>query len=659
MFRINTPSVGRAVAVLGTSVLCAVLVAAPPAAAETNKVLTGNECSDYTVIGVGGSKGHDLEKNDPNGNINDSNGKPIPRVTSLKKSMFSYAAENIRSAVPDDKSVKFIQVEYSPVDEYSGLAGSMSATPDEYVTAINSGLGKFAEAVDRASQCGDTQIVAFGFGQGAGVIRVSLEKLSQNSLSNVRAVWFMGDAIHDGSGKDGFEYYDAGSKWDQSYNGWTRVMDYNQKLKKQGKKGDAKFNQQDIPAPIPHEIPAALKGKVLSMCHAADIACSPVKNANSLSSSAENYLKGDFLSYGAKWVMNKLDSAASVGSSNGSAQASSDVVWDKGVGAKWVAEDKSDPYKFGDRCISDYAIIAARGSGEESNGGTGPNGEVGGQPSIKSAPRIPGFSDILATAAWGIRERLPSNSTVQFIPVKYPAHSIPFMNGPGVRNLGGPLLVGPYIPSGILETSFDAGEFLQSAVDGGESSQATIERLIDTCPNTKVLVMGYSQGAWAVHMALDKMDSKYLKKISGAYLIADPLRNASDDGAEYFDMYVPDGSGAMKRYTKPEGMGITAVLEPLSRKSLSDDMKYKVLQVCNHNDGVCNFISNPEKSRPQGYFDSALGTHPTYLEQLIFGSTVNQMQEIAGLSEVHPHIYKEQPQFWTYPAIWGANKLLT
>jgi hypothetical protein len=603
-------------------------------------------------------------RDDPEGDFYGEDGEPVPRVKSVKNSMFAYAAESIRTAVPDGKSVKIVQVEYSPVDEYSGLAGSMSATPDEYVSAVNSGVGELTEAVDRTSQCSDTRTVLFGFGQGAGVIRIALEKLDQNSLSDIKAVWFMGDAIHDGSGRDDFEYFDAGSGWDRTYSGWTRTMDYNQKLDDEGDAPYVEFNHKDIPAPIPHEIPAVLKGKILSMCHAADIACSPVEEANSLIASSENYFNDRFLSFGANWVVESLASNEPVeGSGIRNDNNDPDVVWDQGDGAKWVAEDKNDPYKFTDRCISDYAIIAARGSGEPSDGGTGPNGEVGGKPSHTDAPRIPGYSDILATAAWGIRERLPSDSTIQFIPVKYPARGVPLIttgvHPTGPYNLGGPLLVGPIVDTGVLEAGVEVGGFLTSAVDGGESSQATIEKFIDTCPDTKVLVMGYSQGAWVVHKALNKMDSKYLKKISGAYLIADPMRNTADDAAEYFDMYVPDRN--IKHDAKVAGKGLAAF--PFNKK-FPNDMKHKVFQICNYADGVCNFISNPEISRTQEYAETILGKHPlgiapTYFQRLLFGDPAATSQAISGLTTVHPHIYKEEAQFWTYPVIWGANKLMT
>lgn len=651
VFKISIPSIGRAVAVLGVSALCSTLITAPPAVAASNKDAAVNECTDYAVIGVGGSEDHDLDADDSD-----------TQVTSLKNSMFLHAKKSIRAALPNENSVRFVPVEYSPVDEYSGMAGSMSATPDEYVAAINSGTGKFVEAVENASQCSDTKIVVFGFGQGAGVIRVSLEKLNQRSLSAIKAVWFMGDAIHDGSGKDEFEYYDGGSKWDKSYNGWTRIMDYNQKLDDEDPASEpAEFNQKGLPAPIPHTIPAALKGKILSMCHVADIACSPVEESDHLYSSADNYLEGEFFNFGANWVLKAIDAPVSAGgSSSGSLQKNegNDVVWDQGDGATWVAEDKNDPYKFTDRCISDYAIIAARGSGEETNGGTGPNGEVGGQPAKKVAPRIPGYSDILATAAWGIRERLPSGSTVQFIPVKYPARAVPSAVTHGVKptgpsNLGGPLLVGPLVDTGVLQAGVEVGGFLTSAVDGGESSQATIEKFIDTCPDTKVLVMGYSQGAWVVHLALNKMDSKYLKKISGAYLIADPLRNTADDAAEYFDMYVPDRG--IKHDAKVAGSGVA--FAPFSKR-FSSDMNHKVFQVCNYADGVCNFTSNPEMSRTPEHTGTLLGVTTSYFQRLIFGSAKAKFQSISGFTTVHPHIYKEEAQFWTYPAVWGASKLM-
>ncbi|KAJ5063786.1 cutinase-domain-containing protein [Bipolaris maydis] len=120
-------------------------------------------------------------------------------------------------------------------------------------------------------------------------------------------------------------------------------------------------------------------------------------------------------------------------------------------------------------CCTDMTVVFARGTGEMGNVGT-----VSGPPMFKA-----------------IRSKLGADRvTVQG--VDYPASAA------GNVNLGG---------------------------DGGEKMAALVKQVKSLCPNTKVIVSGYSQGAMVVHNAFNKGLSA--EDVSGAVLFGDPLKRTA------------------------------------------------------------------------------------------------------------------------------------
>lgn len=693
-----------------TAIAASLLVPLPAAHAEAKKVITGSDCADITVIGMRGSGHQDIYGSErTNYNEND---EEVKRVEDIEYGVFSYAAEALRAEAPNGKTIKFKQVDYEPVDEFIGMGGTIHARPDEYAKAINDGSQKFLEAVNsEASTCTNTSIAVFGYGQGAGAIRVALGKLDQGLFSKVKAGWFIGDPIHDGSGKDGFEYYDAGTGWDRNVNGFTRMSQYWFKQDEEAEKVDkyavlkeedyVDVTAKDIPAPIPHTIPASFSSRIISMCEGGDAMCSPSDTNNVMDNKAKAYFEKDFLSHGAEWVFKTLSkpvtntakpaesatpSPQPTNSDNdlvkGKRYTKNQIMHDEGRGATWVAENPNDPYEFSNKCISDFAIIAARGSGEDGNGAGQPGHDEEGVPSI------PGYSNIIATAAWGIKLRLPKETSVQFIPIDYPAHAVPF--------------VGTH-PTNAKEGAADVAAFFDSALDGGDLAAATFRKMIQECPDTKILVMGYSQGAWAVHLSLDKLSSEERERISGVYLIADPLRDSNDDGAEYFDVHSPEGDegdyesyryeDVQEGWNKNSGLGvahaggeIAKTLEKINpvdprvkalkeftnsdlmKRPIPSELKGDVLQVCSIGDGVCNFLMHYEGGYKPYAVNSGLPiVTPSLLHSLVLGKVDQTAKEasalaftktaVHGFSTVHPSTYNQHLEFQAYPPAWGANKL--
>ncbi|OAG13569.1 cutinase, partial [Alternaria alternata] len=123
-------------------------------------------------------------------------------------------------------------------------------------------------------------------------------------------------------------------------------------------------------------------------------------------------------------------------------------------------------------CCTDMTIVFARGTGEMGNVGS-----VSGPPMFKA-----------------IREKL-GNDRVTVQGVDYAASAA------GNANLGG---------------------------DGGQKMADLVKQAKSQCPDTKVIVSGYSQGAMVVHNAFSKGLSA--TDVSGAVMFGDPLKRQAISG---------------------------------------------------------------------------------------------------------------------------------
>lgn len=630
MLTFNKRFMGRAAAVLGLSALCSALITPVPALAEANKVVTGSECADYTVIGMRGSDTSDIDQKNTN-NLGKDNLEPL---AGNPNSVYRFASEALRKSAPSDKSVKFLEVSYSPVDEYIGFGGTLRAAPADYESAVTAGGKKFVDEVNKAvSSCSSTNIILFGYGEGAGAMRVSFEKLGQQQREAIKAVWFMSDEMHDGSGDDGFEYYDAYTGWDKRVNGFMRLSnayyEANQAVKNSNEKPKEILLRDKLPAPIKHTIPSDLKSKILSMCDGKDGFCSPSEDVNiMIDSSPWHYVRDSYMGYGSKRVF-EIASGVSLEDSKADGLARSNheaQVIHKGNGATWVVE-KGKEYipELVTSCISDYAVIGVRGSGEDIDGGLGKQDSTasdgtktvvetkGGLPSQRGAIRINGFSDILATAAWGIKENLPQDSTIRFIPVDYPAQSVE-----QIRN---------------------APDMYLSSVDQGKVAALEATRnILKLCPTTKVILMGYSQGAMAAHLALKELEADHRQALAGAYFIADPIRDNTDNST--FLQYDENSGSGFALEGKSDLFKSNGVARRLNlyTEHLDSDLNANVIEVCHTKDTVCNL-------------DGSKAT----LEVLLHG---NSPYVEYGFSEIHPKVYNQQSQFWGFPTQWAASKLV-
>lgn len=602
---------------------------APAAHAETHKVITGSECADVTIIAIGGSNTNDISTGTHS--LQNDDGEDVLRVESMENKVAAYAAEAIRSALPDNKSVKFVEVKYTPVDEYIGFGGTLHAKPDDYKAAVMGGSKSFTDAANKAaSECSSSSLVFIGFGQGAGAIRVSLEHLNADTKNKTKAVWFMSDSMHDGSGDDGFQYYDSYTGWDQRVNGFMRLskayFDADDAADKTG--GDPKevMLRDKIAAPLEHSIPAEMKANIVSMCDGKDGFCSPSEDTNiMIDSNASKYVTKSYLSEGARWVVERINGNKEYKVGNARGEIADGTVVHRGNGATWVVESVKEPAVV-TKCISDYAVIGVRGSGEDIDGGVGDtsttdeNGVTtekvvrakGGMPSQEGAIRMKDFSDIIATAAWGIKTNLPEGSTVRFIPVLYEAQSVPT----------------------LLKGSKDLYD--KSIQNGKNLTLEAVRRISDLCPNTQIVLMGYSQGSYSAHLALKELERVHRDRVGAAYLIADPIRDSDDPSTQF--MYDEDSGEGFAQEGESDLFnehGVARIFG-MEKEFIDIDMNAKVIQVCHTEDGVCNFKGDKE---------------------FLFEDK-DVPKTLHGFNEIHPVIYREDSNFWGFPTRWAASKLV-
>lgn len=233
-------------------------------------------------------------------------------------------------------------------------------------------------------------------------------------------------------------------------------------------------------------------------------------------------------------------------------------------------------------------FLAARGSGE-----TGHTGGVGTKKTKKNpTPKTVWFNQnknaTVVSAAngssktakqsryYGFGERLPLTVTqtikrinakagskkvhYSYLPVAYEARILV-----SKKPLGNPA---------IIDATSD---YKESLAGGYQDLSQTLNNLSKYCPNAQVILLGYSQGAHAIHHTLAKVPSahvkKYAKFISSAHLIADPIRNTAKD-KNIVDVQIGKG--------KPNKTGLFGL------SSLNTPKEFKVFSYCARSDVICD-----------------------------------------------------------------------
>lgn len=378
-------------------------------------------------------------------------------------------------------------------------------------------------------------------------------------------------------------------------------------------------------APKDTTFPASLTGKVVSVCSAMDSGCSSNTGAYSTDPMAL-YTSTALIARPAKFVVDALD-----------------------------------------KLCNDVTFFAARGSGEPFHGeGSGypvaNEGEAGFTSTASDYKQ--GFGTVLATMARAIESKFSWGGeapTFGHIAVDYEAIDVAKAVG---MNSGYPRSV---------NTGIDPG-----------TGPEQLRQLIKQCPETKVVMLGYSQGGHVIHEVTMRLTAEERKHVSMVVLVADAIRNPDDDGALTFmgrpvqfetkDSVIYNGMGAMRTVAladtvclannaltdstilastffrlvnfisappfcifMPQDVRFSDVVSP---GKFPDDMNHKVLNVCSNLDIICD-----AETAPGG---GSMGFNSYKLANL-----VGLLQQ----TSVHGEFYKK-PGFYDFPASWAASKLL-
>lgn len=75
------------------------------------------------------------------------------------------------------------------------------------------------------------------------------------------------------------------------------------------------------------------------------------------------------------------------------------------------------------------------------------------------------------------------------------------------------------------------GDYLEQggSNDGAQSMAQTVKDYVSKCPNSAIVMAGWSQGALVAHKALDQLDNDTVKKVAGLVTFGDPWHLFSQD----------------------------------------------------------------------------------------------------------------------------------
>lgn len=147
------------------------------------------------------------------------------------------------------------------------------------------------------------------------------------------------------------------------------------------------------------------------------------------------------------------------------------------------APAKSAPEPIVDRGCATYTVLGARGSTQDATKNYGVGTEI----------------RVTAVALAARLHHSAPSTTTRIVPINYDASA-----------------------------SATSAAYLQHVADGAELAESQIKKLGQRCPNTRFVLMGFSQGAQVVHAtALDLPDS-LAQRVGAVAMIADPRRNPDD-----------------------------------------------------------------------------------------------------------------------------------
>ena len=213
-----------------------------------------------------------------------------------------------------------------------------------------------------------------------------------------------------------------------------------------------------------------------------------------------------------------------------------------------------------------------------------------------------GMGDVVYQSYQQFRDDLmASGRTVTSEAVQYPAAAVPLKGGVG----------------GWLN-------FLGSVGDGTDATAQQFHAFTERCPDTKVVLAGYSQGAMVIHRNLYKLADD--PHVAAALLIADGDRLPTDTTVDMGSTAITPGIG------KGGGEGVAqehSFLASTNTSTLPRTIGARTISVCDVGDPVCD--ANPDSTEVSAT-DIAIHTSyaPTLSGPHAWGTTLYQLATGTG-----------------------------
>jgi hypothetical protein len=224
-------------------------------------------------------------------------------------------------------------------------------------------------------------------------------------------------------------------------------------------------------------------------------------------------------------------------------------------------------------------FIGARGSGEFSN-----------EP--EPYPADEQFKLLGEKLDWAEEavEKALAPEKVEPVSVEYKA--LPFLG----RNVG---------TDAEVLASFGDGEYLENLWEGASATEEIVGDDLARCKGAKLILAGYSSGAFAIHQALANLGS-VSSRVAAAILLADPSKLG---GSQEPDV-TTQGSAKQSAdglYTKlfDNIVGSLADEKPLR---IPGDLEGRTISLCNNHDPVCAFGKGAKPSVHSAYNQSELAS---------------------------------------------------
>jgi hypothetical protein len=285
-------------------------------------------------------------------------------------------------------------------------------------------------------------------------------------------------------------------------------------------------------------------------------------------------------------------------------------------------------------CDADVVVIGARGSGEpnKANARQAPD-----KPDNPTAmPYLDGAGKPVALATEALRLKLPSTTKLRYINVPYDAV---------MAQLG--VITAPALGESLEMASaakwINLPQYKNSVRGGSVWAGQIINKVVERCGGTtKIVLLGYSQGAQVIHDVVANPAFQHNSAVSAAWLIADPKRNGADLSTVGYDGHTVTASPGQILSRSAGGLA--------TGPDFPATMKGKIMSACVPTDIVCDTpaLASIAKACPPTIAVTARGA--------CLKNAAGQRFNL-GL-KIHSGSY-HSPVNHTAPASWIVSKLPT